>query len=75
MGRYGDIDYPWWAKRGFLLGLGLLLFGAGGELVGHAFFEPIPAWEDALFTYSEGIGILIGFCSPWIFGVLLPLTE
>lgn len=75
MGRYGELDYAYLTKAGFLLGLGLFTFGAGGEIVGHALFGTIPAWEDTLFTYSEGVGLLVGFFSPWIFGVLLPLTE
>lgn len=75
MGRYGDIDYGYWAKTGFLLGFGLFALGGAGEILGHAFFGPLPAWEDALFTYSEGVGLVVGFSSPWIFGVVLPLTE
>jgi len=75
MGRYGGIDYPAWAKRGFLLGVGLFLLGAGGEVVGHDYFGSLPAWEETLFTDMELIGILIGFFSPLIFGIVLPLTE
>lgn len=75
MGRYGDLDYPFLTKTGFFLGLGLLSFGAGGELIGPALFGSLPAWEHTLFYYSELIGLVIGFFSPWIFGILLPLTE
>ena len=75
MGRYGDMDYGAWAKGGFLLGFGLLAFGAGGELIGHAFFESLPAWENELFTAFEGVGLVVGFFSPWIFGIVMPLTE
>lgn len=42
MGRYGDLDYAFLVKTGLLLGLGLLVIGAGGELIGHAYFEPLP---------------------------------
>jgi len=33
MGRYGDLNYGFLTKAGFLFGLGLLLFGAGGEIL------------------------------------------
>lgn len=75
MRRYGDLDYAEWTKTGFLIGVGLLAVGALGELLGHTFFGPIPAWEDTLFTTAEVVGILVGFFSIWIFGVILPLTE
>ena len=75
MGRYGDLDYERLTKAGFLLGLGLLVIGAAGEIVGHAYFGPIPSWEASLFFDLEVIGIVIGFFSPFVFGILLPLTE
>lgn len=75
MGRSDGLDYGYWAKTGFLLGLGLFALGAAGEILGHVAFGSLPAWENRLFTYSEGAGLVIGFCSPWIFGVVLPLTE
>ncbi|WP_306058328.1 DUF7860 family protein [Natronococcus wangiae] len=75
MGRYGDLNYAFLTKAGFLFGLGLLTLGAGGEILGHVFYGEIPTWENTLFTYAEGIGFLIGFSSIWIFGVFLPLTE
>lgn len=74
-GRHRDIDYARWAKGGFAFGLLLLLGGAAGEVVGHAVFESMPAWEESLFFYSEVTGVLVGFLSVWIFGVFLPLTE
>jgi hypothetical protein len=69
------IDYSRWAKTGFLLGLGLLLIGAGGEIFGRMLFGTIPAWEDTMFVWMEGIGLTIGFFSPWVFGVALPLAD
>jgi hypothetical protein len=75
MSQHKNMNYGYWAKTGFLLGIGLIVFGVGGELIGHAFFEPMPAWENMLFTYAEGTGLVIGFFSPWIFGVALPLLK
>lgn len=75
MGQYRDLDYASLTKTGFLFGLGLLALGAAGELLGHTLVGPLPAWENTLFTFAEGGGILIAFCSVWLFGVILPLTE
>lgn len=70
-----DLDYATLAKGGFLLGFGLFVLGAGGELVGHALYESLPAWENTLFLYSEGAGLLVAFVSPILFGIVLPLME
>lgn len=75
MGRYGELDYARYAKGGFLLGLGLLVVGAGGEAAIHAFGVQLPAWEDALFFDLEVLGVALFLLSPFVFGVLLPLTE
>lgn len=75
MHGHNDIDHATWAKLGFLFGLALFALGAGGELVGHALYGTLPTWEDTLFTYAEGVGLVVGFLSPWVFGIVLPLTE
>lgn len=75
MGHGKQLNYSYWAKAGFLLGVSLIALGAAGEILGHALFGTLPAWENRLFTYSEGIGLVIGFLSPWIFGVALPLMD
>ena len=74
-GRYRNLDYARWAKTGFVHGLVLLLGGATAEVVGHTFYETLPAWEESLFFYAEVAGVLVGFFSVWVFGVFLPLTE
>lgn len=75
MGRYGDIDYPTITKRGFALGLGLLLVGVLGEVLLPMVAGPLPQWERTLFFDLEVLGILIGLLTPLVFGVVLPLTE
>jgi hypothetical protein len=74
-GRYGDFDYPTWAKRGTLLGLLLFAVGAAGELVTHALGTPLPAWEATLLFDAEVLGVALFLLSPVVFGVVLPLTE
>jgi hypothetical protein len=74
MSSYGSTDYAYLTKMGFLLGVGLLAFGVGGEILVHVLLDEIPGWEN-IFTYSEASGIVVGFFSVAFFGVYLPLTE
>ncbi|GAB6860567.1 hypothetical protein ACFR97_08475 [Haloplanus litoreus] len=74
-GRYGDLDYPTWAKRGTLLGLCLFAAGALGELAAHAMGLQLPAWEATLLFDAEVVGVALLLFSPLVFGLLLPLTE
>ena len=75
MTRTKSIDHAQLAKLGFLLGLGLFLAGAGGEMVGAAVFGGLPAWEATLLFDVEVVGLLVGFFSPLVFGIALPLLE
>lgn len=75
MGRYGNIDYPSLTKRAFLFGVGLFLIGEVGEFVIHTYLEDFPGWMDPVLFYLTVIGLLTFFLSPFIFGILLPLTE
>jgi hypothetical protein len=75
MGHDATFDYQTYAKGGFFFGLALLVIGIAGSVVGHAFFEPLPAWENTLFLGAEFLGIAIGFFSPIVFGIVLPLIE
>jgi hypothetical protein len=75
MGRYGDLDYPKLTKRGFFLGLTMLLVGAAGEAFLPALVGPLPPWEDALLLDLEMLGLVVAFLSPVVFGFVLPLTE
>lgn len=75
MTRQGNLNYSFLAKAGFLLGLGLFALGGGGELVAHTFFDPVPAWEETLLFDFEVAGLLIGFFSPFVFGIFFPLID
>ena len=75
MTRTRSLDHARLAKLGFYLGLGLFALGGGGEIVGHALYGSLPAWEDALLFDIEVIGLLVGFFSPFVFGIALPLIE
>lgn len=69
------MDYARLAKGGFLLGLGMLLVGALGELIGHVVLGGLPGWEETLFFDLEVLGVLIALVSPFLFGIFLPLLE
>ncbi len=75
MGRYSDRDYAQLAKTGFLLGLSMFVVGIAGDVLVHAYFESVPAWEETLLFDLEVVGLLVGFFSPLVFGIVLPLTE
>ena len=74
-GRYGNLDYPTLTKRSFLLGVSLFVVGAVGEFVIHALGLQVPGWETALLWDAEVVGIVVALFSPFVFGILLPLTE
>lgn len=73
MGRYGDIDYPKAAKGGVVLGLALLLIGEAGGYAGN--YVSMPGWEQTLFFDLAILGLLVFVVSPFLFGLVLPLTE
>lgn len=75
MGYAQQMDHATLAKRGFLLGVGLFVFGVLGEVAGPMLFGTLPGWGDMLLTDMEGLGILLGLFSPLIFGIILPLIE
>ncbi|SER17920.1 DUF7860 family protein [Natrinema salaciae] len=75
MARYSGHDYPKLAKTGFFVGLALFVVGTGSELVGNATMGSLPQWEHTLFFAMAIIGLLVGFFSPFVFGIALPLTE
>jgi len=73
MGRYGDIDYPKAAKGGALLGIALLLVGEAGGYASN--YLAMPGWEETLFFDLAILGLLVFVVSPFLFGLVLPLTE
>ena len=75
MGRYGDLDYEWVTKIGFLLSVAVFAIGAGGELFAATMHWSLPAWEHTLLTDLEILGVLGILLVPFVFGIFLPLTE
>jgi hypothetical protein len=75
MGRYGDVDYAWWAKYGFVASVAILTMGGGAELAAAALHLSLPAWEHALFVDMEILGTLGMLLCPLVFGIIMPLTE
>ena len=75
MTETGSLDHARLAKWGFLVGFGLFAIGGGGEIIGHAVLGGLPAWEARLLFDLEVIGLLVGFFSPIVFGIALPLIE
>lgn len=69
------IDTDRLVKLGFALGLSLFAVGAGGELIGHALYGTLPAWENTLFFDAEVLGIATAFLSVFVFGIAVPLTR
>ncbi|MFC6955088.1 hypothetical protein [Halorubellus litoreus] len=74
-GRYGDLDYPSLTKRSFLLGVCLLIVGEVGDAFLSQYGGTVPAWEHQLLVSAAVLGVLIALCSPFVFGIVLPLTE
>jgi hypothetical protein len=75
MARTDTLDYPTITKRGFLLGLGLFAIGVAGDVIGQVLLGGLPAWEETLLVDLAGLGILLCLLVPFVFGILLPLTE
>lgn len=75
MGHGLRLDYTAYAKRGFVLGIALLLLGVLGSAVGPSAVGELPGWERALFFDLMWLGILLGMFSVFGFGIVLPLTE
>lgn len=74
-GRYGNLDYPKLTKRGVFLGLALFGIGALGEVAVHVLGIGLPGWEQMLLFDAEVVGVLLMLLVPFVFGILLPLTE
>ncbi|MFC5971538.1 hypothetical protein ACFPYI_09365 [Halomarina salina] len=70
MGRYGSLNYPLLTKGGFGLGVAMFVVGAIGATMVHG-----PSTAHTLLVDMEALGILVGLFSPFVFGILLPLTE
>lgn len=75
MGHGMRLDYATYTKRGFALGVALLVMGVLGSAIVPDLAGPLPGWERTILFDCMWMGILIGFCSVFGFGVVLPLTE
>lgn len=73
--RYGDLDYARLTKLSFLLGVGMLVGAELGEFGLRTAGVPVPPWEHTVFLLMGGAGIVVALLTPFIFGILLPLTE
>jgi len=74
-GRYGDLDYPRLTKLSFLFGIGLFAVGELGEFGIQKVGMSVPAWEHSLLMTMAAIGVIVALLSPFVFGIVLPLTE
>lgn len=74
-GRYGNLDYPRLTKLFFLLGLGCFVVGEAGEYALDSGLVTGPQWEYTLLVWLTVGGILVALLSPFVFGIVLPLTE
>ncbi|MFB6096841.1 MAG: hypothetical protein ABEJ74_05590 [Haloferacaceae archaeon] len=74
-GRYGNVNFPKLTKRSFLFGLALFVVGAFGQIGLHAVGLSVPGWEQSLLFDAEVIGVIVALLSPFVFGILLPLTD
>lgn len=75
MVSHRGIDYSTWTKRSFLFGAGLFALAALIELLAHALVGQLSGWEETLLLDAEILGVLVALCSPFVFGIVLPLTE
>lgn len=73
--RYGTLDYPKLTKGGILLGLLLFAVGEIGGYAADVGWLALPGWESALLLDAAILGVLTVLLSPFVFGILLPLTE
>jgi len=73
--RYGDIDYSRATKGAFIFGAVLFVIGVLGDRYLSATAGAVPQWEATLLLDAEMLGILVMLLSPFVFGILLPLTE
>ncbi|EJN59682.1 hypothetical protein SAMN04487950_3147 [Halogranum rubrum] len=74
-GRYGDVDYHRLTKTSVGFGVSLFVVAALGTFAGDAMFGEMTGLGETLLTNAELLGVAIAFTAPFVFGILLPLTE
>ena len=70
-----NLDYPKLTKQSFLFGVALFVAGVFGESLIHSLGLEVPGWEQNLLFGIEAVGVLVALLSPFVFGILLALTE
>jgi hypothetical protein len=74
-GRYGDIDYHHLTKSSVVFGVALFVAAALSKFAGAAVLGGLTGWETTLLANVELAGVAIAFAAPFVFGIVLPLTE
>jgi hypothetical protein len=74
-GRYGNVDYHRLTKVGVGFGVTLFVVAALGTFAGDAMFGELTGWGKTVLTDVELVGVAIAFAAPFVFGIVLPLTE
>lgn len=69
------IDHVKLLKRSFAFGLALFVLSEVAEPLQRLVGLGIPGWEHSLLAVTAGIGLVVAFFSPFVFGIVLPLTE
>ncbi|SDL97109.1 hypothetical protein SAMN04487949_0352 [Halogranum gelatinilyticum] len=74
-GRYGDRDYHRLTKGGVAVGVSLFALGSLCEAAAAAMFGGVAGWTLAFLVELELLGVALAFAAPFLFGIVLPLTE
>lgn len=69
------MNFELWAKGGCLLGIGLFVAGELGEFLIRTNGWTVPQREHTLLFAAVGTGILVALLSPFVFGIIMPLTD
>ena len=74
-GTRNRIDHVTLLKRSFVLGLALFVVAEAAEPLQRIAGVGVPVWEHSLLGVLAGLGLVVAFLSPFVFGIALPLVE